>query len=304
MSFLNFATDAVTNDIFASANSRTVGDVLQSACINGDNIYLVANNSNKVEVARKADMVSVGVIESLDGPRNMVVVNGKGYITQWGAGGNVKVINLTTNQVSKTIKVGTGCEGLINVNGKIWVANGGGLGVDSTISIIDPATDAVVKTIRVAKNPQKITIDKSGNVWALCTGAITYNPDYSIASQTASRLYKLSSTTEDTICSYFISSTYHPTKMDINKTKEIIYYGGSYADGNIYMLNVNDPAISSTPFIAGNFYGFNASPSTGEFYTLEAPTFTAAGILHKYTSAGVHIKQYTVGIGPNTILFQ
>lgn len=302
VSFLNLASDAITNDIFMDANNRPVGDVLQSACINGDNIYLVANNSGKVEVARKSDMVSVGVIENLDGPRNMIVVNGKGYITQWGAGGNVKVINLTTNQVSKTIKVGSGCEGLINVNGKIWVANSGGYGIDSTISIIDPSTDAVTKIIKVAHNPQQMRVDKNGNVWALCSGFVEYNSvsPYNVLNQTPAKLYKLSPTSEDIITSFFISDTIHPTRMDINKTKEIIYYGGT----NIYSLNINDPATSNTPFISGYFYGFNINPTTGDFYTLEAPNWTSAGKLNKYTSTGTFVKQYTVGVGPNSIIFQ
>lgn len=310
VSFLDFSTDAISNDIFMDVNKRPVGKYLQSACVNGDNLYLVANGSDKIEIVRKSDFVSVGVIENLAQPRNMIVVNGKGYITQWGSDGltgGVSVVNLSTNQIIKTILAGKGCEGLVNVNGKIWVANGGGFDCDSTISIIDPTTDVVSKTIRVSHNPLALKIDKNGNVWALCAGIVKYNIDYSaIIKETPSRLYKLSATSEDTVCSYQISTSFHPMRLDINKTKEILFYGidSKYTDGNIYSLNINDPAISNSPFISGYFYGFNVNLATGDFYTLEAPDFTSAGILRKYTSAGTFAKQYTVGVGPNSIIFQ
>ena len=49
VSYYSYKKDTVTEDIFTSANNRSLGDVLQSICVDGNNTYLVVNSSNKIE---------------------------------------------------------------------------------------------------------------------------------------------------------------------------------------------------------------------------------------------------------------
>jgi YVTN family beta-propeller protein len=212
---------------------------------------------------------------------------------------------MSTNSVISTIDVGDGPEDIKLINGKIWVANSGGYGVDSTISVIDPTTDVVEKTIVVGDCPKEIVQDANLNLWVLCYGSIVYDANWNIASQTPSKLVKVSASTFQKVSEIIISDTQHPQHLDISNDKKTLYYGGGYAFAGIYSVSTSATSVSSSPLIDGTkyFYGFNVNPATGELYALEAPTFTSAGKMYKYNSSGSLSKQYNVGVGPNGIIF-
>jgi hypothetical protein len=44
VSYLNFADNSIVNNIFTLVNNRSLGDVLQSICIDNTNAYLVVNS--------------------------------------------------------------------------------------------------------------------------------------------------------------------------------------------------------------------------------------------------------------------
>ena len=305
VSFLNYTTNAIEDNIYTHTNGRPLGDVLQSAYISNDKIFLVLNGSSKVEVANISDITEVGTIEGINSPRYLTVANGNAYITQWGDGGKVKVANTTSFAITNTISVGKGPEGIIQTNGLIWVANGGGLTVDSTISVINPTSNEVIKTIKLGNhNPKKLVVDKNGDIWALCYGYIKYKPDYSIEKETPSGLVKISSTTKEVLKSFTISDNQHPMQLEISKNGQTLYFGGGFGYTGIYAVDIAATALPTTPLINASFYSFNVNPANDDLYCLEAISFTSAGKLKKYSSAGQLIEDYTVGIGPNGAIFQ
>ncbi len=90
----------------------------------------------------------------------------KAYVTKAGPTDNyVSVVNLTTNQVTKTITVGTAPTG-IAVNpfiNRAYVANYGYYSAGTTVSVIDTINDATVATITVGKNPWGVAVNSSTN---------------------------------------------------------------------------------------------------------------------------------------------
>lgn len=302
VSFLNDSTDAIEDNIFTIVNSRPLGDVLQSACKSNGKVFLVLNSSNKVEVVRSSNFREVGVINGLTSPRYMAICNGKGYITQWTDKGSVAVVDTSNLQVTSTIEVGSGPEGIIVANNLIWVANCGKYYKDSTVSVIDPATREVVKTIQLgAYNPQQLVADRNGNVWVICSGYVDWYSTPMV--QTPSKLIRISATSKEVAKSYTISETDHPMRIDINSEGQTVYFGGGFGFVGIYAVGITASTLPSTPVVNNNFYGFNIDPATNEMYCLEAPSFTASGKLKRYTSAGQLVKEYTVGINPNGVIF-
>lgn len=306
VSYYDFDKDVITNDIYETKNKVVLGDVLQSICINNNKVYLVLNGSNKAEVVTKDSFARIGTINNLQMPRYMCVASGKGYITQWAdyTKGYVAVVNLSSNEIISNINVGLGPEGIIVVNNQVWVANSGGLAPDSTIMVIDPITDKVVKTITVGDNPKEMVLDKNGDVWAVCYGNIVYNPDFTIQSQTASKLVKISSSTFMIKNTIKIGDESHPSHIDISKDKQTIYYGAGFGFEGIWSLNINATSIQDQATINGYFYSFNINSNSGEIYTCEAPDFNSPGTLTRYTPDGQKIKSYTTGVGPNGIVFK
>lgn len=306
VSFYNPTADSITNDIFYSVNNRNLGDVLQSAGIYNSKIYMVLNNSNKIEIANATNFEEIATIEGFSSPRYIDFFNNKAYITQWGTGitGQVKVVDLSNNTITNSIEVGVGPEQVLNINGDLYVANSGGFGLDSTISVIDAATNSVTKNIVVGHNPKEMVVDANGNLWVLCYGYVTYNPDWTSNYVHPSKLVKVDINSQTKVSEFIISETQHPSHLDISSDKKTLYYGGGYDFAGIFSMNINASSVSTTALVDATkyFYGFNVNPVTDEIYALES-SFTSAGIMSRYSKTGTFLKNYEVGIGPNSVIF-
>lgn len=296
--------DSIKNDVFQIINNRPLGDVFQSVGFANDNAFLVINSSNKIEVVNKQTFREVTTISNLGSPRYFASVsNSKAYVTLWGSGGKVGVIDLATNTLTKQITVGKGPERLISLNGKVFVANSGGWGTDNTVSVLNTETDEVSSTIIVGDNPKDFVLDKNGMVWILCSGNIEYDNNYNISSQTSSQLIMINPNTNVIEKSLDLGTTYHPSQLEINYSKDSLYYGGDFGIAGIFVVAITATEKASTPLIDEYFYGFNVDPKNGIIYGLQAPTFTLAGTLKRYNSKGEMIETYAVGIGPNGAYF-
>jgi YVTN family beta-propeller protein len=309
VSFYDFAGDSVRNSIYETVNKHPLGQLLQSIYTVNGKVYMMLNISDTVAIANADDFKEAGTITGLNSPRYMTSYNNKGYITQWGEWGEmglVKVVDLSTNVIISTIEVGMGPEQAIVANGNILVCNGGAYDLDSTISVINPANDRVVQTIKVGDNPKEMVIDKNSDIWVLCYGYIKYDGSFNIILETPSKLVKLSGQSFQKIGEYIISATQHPQHIDISKDKTTVYYGGGYGYAGIFAMDINASSTPSTPLVDGSkfFYGFNVNPANGEIFTLDANDFTTPGILRRYSATGNLLKQYTTGIAPNAALFR
>ncbi len=304
VSFYDFSSGTVINDVFQKTNSRPIGDVLQSACIADSKIFFVLNSSNKIEVANAGDMEEISTVEGLNNPRYITSSNGNVFITQWGDGGNVKVLNTNTLAITKTIAVGVGPEGILSFNNQIWVANSGGYAYDSTITVINAITNEVAKTIKLDNKsycPQQLVVDKNNNIWVLCSGYVDYyaNP----ITHTPSKLIKISSSTYEVLKNFTISPDQHPIRLSISNDGNTVYYGGGYTFTGIYAVNIAATVLPNTPIVNELFYGFNINPENNEIFGLKAPSFTENGKLKRFSSTGQFISDFTVGIGPNSVIF-
>lgn len=302
VSFYSYDEDTVYNNIFTLVNTRPLGSVVQSLNTYNDKSYIVVNASNKIEVVESETFEEIATITDLNGPRYFIGINEyKGYLTQWGNNGEIKVIDLKKNIVSKTIDVGMGPEKMYTYAEYVFVANGGGFGKDSTVMIIDSNTDKVIDTLKVGYNPKDMVIDKDLNLWILCYGYIEYDMNWNIVSESPSELYKINLLTLETNKKFTISETTHPEHLEISPDGMVIYYGGGFSFGKIYKMNYFDNSLPSEPFIDKYFYGFNMDWKTDIIYALEAPTFTENGKLYRYNSSGTELGNYEVGVGPNGI---
>lgn len=303
VSFIDLNKDSICNEIFYTENQRPVGDVLQSVFLHDDLAYLVVNESDKVEVAYVSDFREKTTVTGLNGPRYMTASGNKGYISQWGEGGSVAVVDLTTHQVIRIIPAGTGPEGILAVGNTIWVANGGGWALDSTLMIIDTATDEITNTLTVGYNPKEMVTDSRGDVWVLCYGHVLYNTDWSVAAEYGSKLVKISAQDLLPVKEIPIGESLHPQHLDINKPQHTLYVGGGFGFSGIYKIHTSLESFPATPVIKGFYYGFNIHTASGRIFACEAPDFTQPGKIRVFADNGTEISEYTSGIGPNGVVF-
>ncbi len=303
VSFYSLSGDSIVNNIFSDKNNRPLGDVLQSALTYNGKTYLVLNASNKIEIVNTSDFEEQGVIESLESPRYIIEEGGLIYVTQWGEGGVVKVIDPATKEVTTSIPAGTGPESILSSNGYVVVANSGGYGEDSTITVINAATNQVEKTIKTGTNPKDMVIDGNGDLWVLNTGSTIYDENWAVIGHKPSSLAKVSMTTLEVLDTYPLYDEQHPGHLEANPSGNMLYIGGGYGFGGIFLATIADGEIASTPIINVFAYGFKVNSTTNEIYVFEAPNFTDSGMFYRYSLAGTPINDYEVGIGPNGAAF-
>lgn len=309
ISFYDRDKDVMTNDVFAAKNGRALGDQAQSVTVFEGNAYIVVQHSAKVEVINADDFSSVKTIsDGIESPRYFLGISStKGYLSDWGADGvtgTVKVIDLGTYTVTKTIATGKGANQMLLKDGKVYVANSGGFDNDNTISIIDTSTDAITSTITVGDNPNSIQFDKDGNLWVVSAGKFVYNEDYSVdeVHSTKSTISKVTNGTEAS--RFSIDGIIYPgaAHLSINKAGDKLYY---LFGGAVYSISTSATAAPANPLVGDKyFYGLAVDPFNDDVLACEAPDFSSAGKVYVYRANGLVFKSYNVGIAPNGIGFK
>lgn len=304
ISYFDVDSSKMINHVFEAVNGRPLGDVVQSFAVAGEKGFIIVTNSQKVEVVDLKTFTSLGSIDSLEFPRSFLAVDSKkGYLTDGNTNGHVYVVDLETLKITDTIPCGSGSGKMVQYKNRVIVANAGGWGNDSTLSIIDSGIDKVIHTWTVGMNPTDLLLDKNDNLWVLCIGKVVWNPDWTIGTETPSTLVALDPQSGSVLESQNIGAVgdfYWPLRFGTNKNKDRIFYLES---GGIYSRSITNGSEAGDPFIRGNFYGFGNDPSTDQIYALFAPSFTTSGWMFRYLPDGVKLDSLEVGIGPCQIVF-
>ncbi len=296
--------DFVTRDgkkyrnLFLTSNDgQVLGNLVQSVAVIGAQTCVVVNNSNKVEIVDTKTFVKMLTIDNLPSPRYIIEGDeNNAYISCWGDN-SIKIVNLNGFEVIGSIPV-NGPEKMMKVNNQVWVLSQGGLSVDSTISMIDFASQAILQTIQVYPQPSGIQQDKNGNIWVMCTGRNAWHPggnsnghllcidpvNYSILKNIA-----------------FPSIENHPEELVINGTGDILFYrytGGIYKIG----IDADEPEIVAFVVRANGFYTLAYDPLDNILYGTDPLDYIQNGWVFRYNADnGVIIDSTEAGIIPGEI---
>jgi len=175
-----------------------LGDVGNDIAVNGDEVWIVVNNSGLVEVLSAKDETEIAAI-SVPTPRSIAFDNQYAYVTSWAGAyasgtydsngvysltdyknpkGQVYRINLRTKKVEGSVEVGYQPEGIAYYDGKLYVANSGGISsqlppvyaYDNTLSIVDTKTFTLVQTVVVEVNLKNVYSDGKGAIYVTTLG--------------------------------------------------------------------------------------------------------------------------------------
>jgi len=308
ISFYDRETDEVTNDIFFAVNGRNLGIQAQSMSVFEGKGYILVQGSGKIEVIDADDYTSVATINNdIENPRYFVGISAtKGYVSDWGAdgiAGSVKVIDLSTNEVTKTIPTGQGANRMLKVGNSVYVTNSGGYGNDSTVKIIDTSSDAVTSTIIVGDNPNSIQRDAAGNIWVASSGLVAYNPDWSIdeVNSTKGSISKISNNTESFRLEVSAITYGGAGNLSISPDGQTLYYT---FNGAVFSMTSSATTLPESPFVSKAYYGLSVNPFNGNIVGTLAPNFSSAGSIDVMDENGGVLDNYTVGIGPNGVAFK
>ncbi|MGO3182087.1 MAG: DUF5074 domain-containing protein [Aequorivita sp.] len=286
------------NTIFSNQNDgMELGDTGQGLGLTEDFAYVVLNFSNEVKVVNRTTFEYVASItDQMENPRHIAFHEDKGYVTNWGDGGDVNddyvaIIDLATNTVTGTIPVAEGPERILQKDGRLYVAHQGGYGVGNTISVIDLATNSV-EVITVADVPSSMKIDDN-NLYVLCSG----KPDWT-GDETIGKLYKIDLSDLQITKEYTFEVAQHPGFLGLDETN--LYY---MLNTSIYKMALDDTSLPTTTFIEAGAngaqltYGFDKIDD--KLYLADGVDYVSDGKVFVYGEDGNLISEYTVGPLPN-----
>lgn len=302
VSYISSDLSVSQNDIFSVVNPTiTLGDTGQDFGLYNELGYIVLNVSNKIEIVNRYTMVSMGTIDSgLDNPRYIAFFNGKGYVTNWGDGGDpdddyVAVIDLSSNTVTSKIPVAEGPEKIIENAGKLYVAHLGGFSFGNTISVINAATNTVSNTITVGDAPNAMQI-KDGALWVSCAGKPSY------VGETAGQINKVILATNQVNTYAYTDVTKHITNLAIAGNDA--YYT---VDSGVYKFALNGTALPEMPFfstVEQEVYGvYSFAINNGYIYVGDAGNYQNNGKVYVYGMTGTLVKMFSVGVIPACFSF-
>lgn len=192
LDFLRLTDGTYVTGAFKKMNPKAgagLGDVGNDIVIHGDEAWIVVNNSGIVEVISAKDEKEIAAI-TIPTPRFIAFDGDFAYISSYAGAyvtydsnytvtasdnpkGAVYKVDAKTKKVLGSVEVGYQPEGIAVYNGKLYVANSGGISsrvgpyyaYDCTVSVIDIASFQVTATIEIAINPQRVYSDGKGNIY-------------------------------------------------------------------------------------------------------------------------------------------
>jgi len=297
LTFYDYTTKNLVADVFSSANGKGLGNTANDMKIYGSKMYIVVDVSGTVEVVNPKNAKSIKQVlfqnsdKTSREPRSIAFYKGNAYISLYD--NNVAVLDTATLTVSKYIPVGRNPEQLAVSNGKLYVANGGGLSypdVDKTVSVIDLATATVTKTLTVGLNPYAVSADNNGNVFVNAYNVFPANPTLTI----------INSNTDA------VKSTTNFSGGPFSISGDNAYYIA--AGGTIKIYNVKTLSTSTANFITDgttftNAYAVAVDPSTNEVFVTDAKDFKSNGVIYAFGKNGRKEYSLVTGINPGSIAF-
>lgn len=276
--YYDFGSQVMSENAFETKNGRKLGDILQSMTRHGSNGYLVVNNSQKIEVIDVNTLASKATITGFTSPRYMVVKNDqKAYVSEYYNGG-VKVIDMTTNQVSGTIPLRGYCEEMLLVDNKLYVTVTNGY----YLYIINTQSDVLMDSIAVAYGSNSLRRDKDGYLWVMSGGRKTGTGNENGA------LHKINTLVDTVMYRYPITrqSEYGPMKLRMNAEGNTLYW----INKDIFRHKVSEATVSAAPWIPAvnnTFWALNCDSVTGEVYVGDALDYVQRSIVNRYDENAV-----------------
>ena len=300
VSLFDIGSSSVENDYYFNETANQLGDVVQSMEFYDGNAYFVVNGSAKVERLQVWSGTTYTII-GFSSPRYAKYHANKLYVTDWYSN-SLQVVNLATNSIVNSIPVGLGPETLLITNGKAYVTNLGGYGLDSTVSVVDLYTETVIETITVGDRPSSI-VSVNGKVWVLCEGYTEYDSLWNVVSETPGKLVKINPTTDVVESTFTFTVGDHPEDLIVGGNFDKLYFSNGSWSKSVYEMDVTSTTLPITPFINRSFYGLGYDWTSNQLYAADAVDYVQNGWVFRYANTGAVVDSFQVGIIPGSFYF-
>ena len=293
LSFFSYDSMKVYNDLFYSVNGRPLGDVPNSIAISAEKIYIIVNNSGKIEAVDRATLESKATISGLISPRNMAIINDtKAYVTSLYSD-SVAIINLSDNTVSGYINLRRSSEAIIVAGNTAYISNWMG---GKEIIVINTLNNQVVDSIVVGVEPESMVLDKNMMLWVLCNGGW--------ARQNFAELDVINIGTNHIEKKYtFPTKEASPSCLQIDGTGQTLYY----LDNGVRQMDISSIDLPAAPVIQQSgayFYKIAINPINSDIFVTDVVDFSQPGYVSCYKNNGTFVVKQRADIIPGSMCFK
>jgi|APTNR8051073442_1049403.scaffolds.fasta_scaffold46916_1 DNA-binding beta-propeller fold protein YncE len=279
----------IFNDVYKTANAKSLGDVGQSISFNGSFAYVVVNNSGKIVVLDKKTFLEVGAINIPNSsPRFLhFVKDDLAYVTELYAK-RIWLINPATKTLLDTIST-TGWTEQIAANGnELFIAQRTRLNdaYVANVLVVNTSTKKIVNTITLPTEPNSLVL--SGNaLYVLCSADAALSKNAS--------LVKINTTTKSIDATMEFASGKSPGLLRLDAKNNRLLW----RDGDVYQMPFNSSVAAATVFIAGsarNIYTMDIDPANADVYISDAHDYVQASTVYRYSFNGDSLQKFKAGV--------
>jgi hypothetical protein len=294
LSFYSYDSVKIFNDLFSTTNGRPLGDVPNSMLIASEKIYIVVNNSGKIEVVEKKSLKSITTITGFNAPSDIAAVSGKkAYVTSMYSD-SVAILDIEKDIISGYVNIRRSSQSIVVHNNRAYITYEFAADWSSgkEIMVVNTETNSVIDSITVAAEPQSMVIDKNNTLWVLCNGGW-------MREHNAELIAINTSSNEITKRLVFPSIDDSPTCLRIDGTGSMLYY----LESGVRKMLITDAEIPSATLIDGYFYNLGINPVNGDIFVTDAVDYQQRGRLLIYNNKGVFLSDMLAGIIPGKLYF-
>ncbi len=302
LSYYDPTKRVVENDVFNRANAMKLGDVAQSMVIRDDVGWVVVNNSHVLFAIDVNTFKERGRITNLTSPRYIHFLSDeKAYVSQlWD--NRIFIVNPKRYEIighidcpNMTMESGS-TEQMVQYGKYVYVNC---WSYQNRILKIDTETDSVVDELVVGIQPAALVLDKNNKLWTITDGGYEGSPyGYEPPS-----LYRIDAET------FAIEKVYHfalgdnTGELQLNREGDMLYW----LNDDVWAMSVDDENLPIRPFLQNRgtiYYGLTISPDNGDVYVADAIDYQQPGMIYRYSSDGVLLDEFYVGIIPGAFCWK
>lgn len=316
---IDYASSTATQNVFKTANGRSLGNTANDGIVYGNKIYLAVDQSNTIEVIDKKTKQSIKQIKTTDllgkaegaEPRHISADGGKVYFTTYG--GYVAAVDTTSFALQKKWKVGSYPEGLVIAHGNIYVANsnygkGGG-----NISCINLSNDKVeTKNIEGVNNPTSIYY--ASNVLYVLDNQY-YDASFNAYGENSLRTVSFAEGKSQKVADGNYAACVTPgatTRMYVVRPYFFVLnapFGGT-PSVSVFAAGSTQPQALTLSEMPVSPCGIFVDPLNGHIFVLSYrlgdkgyPDYNGNGYVVEYDSTGQKLHEYETGVGSCAMFF-
>jgi DNA-binding beta-propeller fold protein YncE len=288
----------VVKEAFFLANGFPLGSVLQSAELVGDELYIVANLSGRIEVVQKGTLNALRSTQLLGSPRYVQELSdGRVAATDW-ATDKVFVLNASDLSMSQSFDVGVGPERMAVLGDQLYVLNSGGFGRDSTVHIIHTASNSVMGQMVLGDQPNSLQVIQ-GRIWVLCSGYADWSDP---ANDTQGKLIEMDADGQ-ILSEYPIDLAIgHPGELIYDQQNNRLCFLNNAYGGSIMAMDFSAPG-SFFELKKGSYYSLDHDPIRGQIVAGNALSFDVPGYMIRFGSDMSLVDSVQVGLIPTDFVF-